>query len=361
MGKRKILNLSSLPSLKIIGVMSGSSMDGLDVALCEFTLINKTFQYKIIQAKTFAYPPSIKQLLLNIRTTTLLNFFESNVIYAQWMGKKINHWLSQNKLQAHAISIHGHTVFHHPEKGFSIQLGDPHHLAAITQLPVIHNFRNLDIALGGQGAPLVPIGDKLLFPQYDACLNIGGIANIYIQKKQLAYDICIANMALNYFAQKLNKNYDYNGNLARKGKINRSLLSALNHLKYFQQKPPKSLNREYFENHYLPLFKKHKLSNYDYLSTLTEHIAIQISQSINLTNIQNVLITGGGSLNKYLIDRIEFYSNKKIIISDKTIVKFKEALIFALLGYLRIKELPNTIPSATGASQSASCGEIVIV
>lgn len=358
MGKKQVLKQSAL---NIIGLMSGSSMDGLDAALCQFKFSNQTIHYKILQTKTFSYSPPIIHILQNIRNTSALSFFEQDVLYSQWIGKKLNQWISNNRLKANAIAFHGHTVFHYPEKGFSVQLGNAHQLAAITHLPVIHNFRNLDIALGGQGAPLVPIGDKLLFPHYDACLNIGGIANVFIQKSQVSYDICIANIALNFFAQKLNKSYDSNGNLARKGKLNNTLLNSLNNLPYFFQKPPKSLNREYFEEHYLPLFQKHKLSNEDYLSTLTEHIALKISQAINLSNIQTVLITGGGALNKYLIERIKLHSNKKIIVPDKTLIKFKEALVFALLGYLRMYENPNTIPSATGASQSASCGEVVII
>ncbi len=358
MGKKQVLNQSTL---NIIGLMSGSSMDGLDAALCQFKFSNQSIHYKILLAKTFSYSPQIIHILQNIRNTSAISFFEQDVLYSQWIGKKLNQWISKNHLKANAIAFHGHTVFHYPKKGFSVQLGNAHQLAAITHLPVIHNFRNVDIALGGQGAPLVPIGDKLLFSHYDAFLNIGGIANVFIQKSQVSYDICIANIALNFFAQKLNKSYDKNGNLARKGKINIALLNALNNLPYFFQKPPKSLNREYFEEHYLPLFQKYKLSNEDYLSTLTEHIALKISQVINLSDIQNVLITGGGALNKYLIDLINFHSNKKIIIPDKTLIKFKEALIFALLGYLRIYEKSNTIPSATGASQSASCGEIIII
>ncbi len=358
MGKKQVLNKSTL---NIIGLMSGSSMDGLDAALCQFKFSNQSIHYKILQTKTFSYSPQIIRLLQTIRNTSALSLFEQDVLYSQWIGKKLNQWISNNHLKANAIAFHGHTVFHYPEKGFSVQLGNAHQLAAITHLPVIHNFRNLDIALGGQGAPLVPIGDKLLFHQYDACLNIGGIANVFIQKSQISYDICIANMALNFFAQQLNTSFDKNGNLARKGKINYSLLKELNNLSYFQLKPPKSLNREYFEEYYLPLLKKYKLSNPDYLSTLTEHIALKISQAINLSDIQTVLITGGGALNKYLMERIKWHSNKKIIVPDKTLIKFKEALVFALLGYLRTYELPNTILSATGASQSASCGEIVII
>ena len=241
-------------------------------------------------------------------------------------------------------------------------MGNPAQIAAKIGKPVVHNFRNLDISFQGQGAPLVPIGDKLLFSDYDACINIGGIANIFVQKTNTAYDICIANLALNYFAQKLNKKYDKNGTIAKKGTVHNLMINQLNQLPFIQQKPPKSLNREYFENTYLPIIQKHSLSIPDTLATLTEHIAIQIAQSIHNKSIKKVLITGGGAFNQYLISRIKYLPpQKSIIIPDKEIVKFKESIIFALLGYLRYLHLPNTIPTATGSIKATSSGEIVYV
>lgn len=350
-------------TLNIIGVMSGSSMDGLDVALCKFSYHKKQIHYNILKSETLSYSKNIIQLLQNIRNTSSEDFFEKDVIYGKWIGKKIHHWIQKHHLKVDTISIHGHTAFHYPEKGFSVQLGNAAQIASICQKPVIHNFRNLDIAFGGQGAPLVPIGDKLLFHQYDACINIGGIANIFIQKNSTAFDICIANLALNHFAEKLNFKYDKNGHLARRGKVHQHLLKKLNELKYLKLKPPKSLNREYFENDYLNVIRQFKdLNNYDILSTLTEHIAFQIAQSISKPNIKNVLITGGGALNNYLIKRIMYYApDKNIVIPDKTLVKFKEALIFALLGYLRILQIPNNVPLATGAQKNICAGEIVYI
>lgn len=338
-------------------------MDGLDVALCEFSYHKKQIHYNILKSETLSYSKNIIQLLQNIRNTSSEAFFEKDVIYGKWIGKKIHHWIQKHHLKVDTISIHGHTAFHYPEKGFSVQLGNAAQIAAICQKPVIHNFRNLDIAFGGQGAPLVPIGDKLLFHQYDACINIGGIANIFIQKNSTAFDICIANLALNHFAEKLNFKYDKNGHLARRGKVHQHLLKKLNELKYLKLKPPKSLNREYFENDYLNVIRQFKdLNNYDILSTLTEHIAFQIAQSISKPNIKNVLITGGGALNNYLIKRIMYYApDKNIVIPDKTLVKFKEALIFALLGYLRILQIPNNVPLATGAQKNICAGEIVYI
>lgn len=349
-------------SLNIIGVMSGSSMDGVDIALCKFSKQKQSIEYAIINAVTIPYPASIHSILNNIRNTSAKDFFHHDVTYGQWIGKTIRKWLTRHQLKADAIAVHGHTVFHQPEKGFSVQLGNAAQIAATTGIPVIHDFRSADIALGGQGAPLVPIGDKFLFHAYDACLNIGGIANIFIQKTNTAFDICIANMAINYFANRLHKKYDKNGHIAASGKINHTLLNELNQLKYFKQKAPKSLNREYFENNYLPVIEKYKMSVKDTIATITEHIAIQIAQSVSQKHIKIILITGGGAFNKHLIRRISFYAkDKKIHIPDKTIVKFKEALIFALLGYLRMSNQYGNIKEATGASKNTFCGEIVIV
>ncbi|MCX7728183.1 MAG: anhydro-N-acetylmuramic acid kinase, partial [Bacteroidia bacterium] len=331
-------------TLKSIGIMSGSSMDGVDIALCEFQFDNEKVHYQIIQATTFQYPSEIFHILLHIRTSSAKDFFLFDTKYGQWLGKKISTWMKKHNLTADIIALHGHTVFHHPELGFSIQLGNASHIAAICCIPVVHNFRNNDIAAGGQGAPLVPIGDKILFSRYDACINIGGIANVFKQNNNQAYDIGIANIALNYFAKQIGKNYDKNGKIAKSGKTHDGLLKQLNQLNFFHQSPPKSLNREYFEKEYMSVLKKHHLPVPDVLRTLTEHIAIQIARSVSDKHIKNILITGGGAFNHFLIERITAHCpNKNIIVPDKTLVKFKEALIFALLGCLRLLEKHGNI------------------
>lgn len=360
MGKRQIQRLFLKKQLNILGIMAGSSMDGVDVAYCQFSSINKQIHYQIIKTTTFLYSSTILELLRDVRTISAEKFFEYDVMYGKWIAKKIHQWIKKNNLKPDAIAMHGHTVFHYPEKGFSVQLGNASFIASVCKIPVVHNFRSNDIALGGQGAPLVPIGDKLLFHQYDACINIGGIANVFIQKTNCAYDICIANMALNYFAQKLNKPYDKDGKIAQSGKVNENLFQALNQLSFFRQKPPKSLNREYFENIYLPIIEKYSLSEKDIMATLVEHIGFQISKSIQSSHIKSVLITGGGAFNSYLIKKISGYTkNKIILVPDKQIVKYKEALIFALLGYLRINNQYGNIKEATGAKVNTICGEIV--
>lgn len=349
-------------SAQILGLMAGSSMDGLDAALCVFhpQKING-ISYSIIKQRTFPYPPHILKLLQNIRRTSSYEYFEADVQYAQWIGTTIQQWIKRHRLKVDALAVHGHTVFHHPEKGFSIQLGNAAQIAAITSIPVIHNFRNLDIAQGGQGAPLVPIGDKILFSEYDACVNIGGIANVFVHKKEWAYDVCIANIALNFFAQKLKMPFDKEGTLAKHGKVHTAMLRALNELPFFQMSPPKSLNREYFERYYLPVIQTYKAPIPDILSTLTEHIARHIAQSVQYPFVRNILMTGGGVLNKYLMKRIIYYAPTKnfVIPHHKILIKYKEALVFALMGYLRLNQLPNTLSKTTGAKMNVSCGDIV--
>ncbi len=344
-------------SLNIIGIMSGSSMDGLDVAYCQFQkLSNGKIKFKLIQSHTFSYSKTILDLLINMRTMSAKDYFEADAIYGKWIGNKLKQWMTRCKLTPDAIAIHGHTVFHEPKKGFSVQSGNAQQIAAICGCDVIDNFRNLDIAYGGQGAPLVPIGDKLLFANYDACINIGGIANIYTHHSEQAYDICIANMGLNYFANQLNHKFDKDGLLAKKGTIHKELLRHLNSLSFIKQKPPKSLNREYFETKYLPIILSIKDSSHNYLRTFTEHIAINIAKAIQNKNINNVLITGGGAFNKFLITRIKELSQKTIIVPEKNIVCFKEAIIFALIGYLSLIGSENTIAKSTGASKNICTG-----
>lgn len=347
---------------QILGLMAGSSMDGLDAALCVFHPQKKNgIQYSIIKHRTFFYPQNILKLLQNIRSTSAQEYFEADVRYAQWIGTTIQNWMKNHRLKADAIAVHGHTVFHYPEKGFSVQLGNAAQIAAITGMPVIHNFRNLDIALGGQGAPLVPAGDKILFSEFDACVNIGGMANVFIHKNEIAHDVCIANIGLNFFAQKLNVPFDKEGKLAKQGRVHTDMLQALNELPFFHISPPKSLNREYFEQYYLPIIQNYKASVYDVLATLTEHAAMHIAKSVKYPFVRNILITGGGVLNKYLMKRIMYYEPIKnfVIPRNRILIKYKEALVFALLGYLRLNQLPNTLSKTTGAKMDVSCGDIV--
>jgi anhydro-N-acetylmuramic acid kinase len=258
------------------------------------------------------------------------------------------------------VSSHGHTIFHQPSRGFTVQIGSGPAIAAACRLPVVYDFRSLDVALGGQGAPLVPAGDRLLFPEYDYCLNLGGIANISFEKnnERIAFDICACNIVLNYFASKKGLSFDKGGELARKGTVNDSLLKALNSLEYYTSPIPKSLGREDIEKHVFPLIKNHNLTAENNLATFTSHIAEQIGKTIDRSH-GKLLITGGGAFNSFLVEKISEQVKLRTIVPDNNIVNFKEAIIFGFLGVLRMEKQNNCLKSVTG-SIADNCGGAII-
>jgi anhydro-N-acetylmuramic acid kinase len=344
-------------SINVVGVMSGTSLDGLDIALCKFIEKKNKWNYKIVAASTLPYSPYWKKTLKNIHEKSAEELLIINNEYGGFIGKEVAKFLSSHKKNAHFISSHGHTIFHQPQNKFTFQLGHGATIAAAANLPVVCDFRSQDIALGGQGAPLVPIGDYLLFSKYKYCLNIGGIANISFQKgnNRIAYDICVANIILNAMASKFNKEFDKDGNEGKKGEIISQLLSRLNKLEYYSIKAPKSLAREDIEKTIIPLLSKYQNKEHDVLRTLYEHIATQISNELKS---DEVLITGGGAKNKFLIELIKAKSNSKIIIPNHLLIDFKEALIFAFLGLLKIKNKNNVLSSVTGSIADHSSGVI---
>lgn len=332
----------------ILGLMSGTSLDGLDLALCD---INE-HSYKLLASDTIPYPDTWRQRLASLEHASALEYAKANVELGHYIGHIVNDFLSRITRPVEAIASHGHTIFHQPEVGLTTQIGDGDAIAAETGLPVVSNFRTFDVALGGQGAPLVPIGDELLFGQYNACLNLGGIANISYrsQGKRIAYDICPCNMPLNRLASRLGLEYDHNGENARQGKFNQELNKLLDKLEYYYLEYPKSLGKEWFVKEFWPLVEASSLSTTDLLATVTHHIAGQIARVIHGQKITTLLITGGGALNQYLIECIEELEPKvEITIPDKLVVNYKEAIIFALLGYLRLSGKVNTLASVTGA------------
>jgi anhydro-N-acetylmuramic acid kinase len=344
----------------ILGVMSGTSLDGLDLALCEFSPDKDKFQFHIKAAKTFNYPEIWKQRLSSIRDASAEKYFAMNELYGRYIAEKVNSFLA-DKEKPRAVASHGHTVFHQPQAGFTAQIGCGATIAANTGLTTISDFRSLDVAHGGQGAPLVPIGDRLLFGQYQACLNLGGIANISYDNKQgerVAYDVCVTNMLLNYLAETRGEAYDAGGDMARKGKVDQAFLAKLDALAFYSQEGAKSIGREWFEKHLLPLFENSPLSLHDQLATATEHIAGVLSRTLDAHKIKNVLLTGGGAFNDFLVERVRARTGCEIILPSEEIVNFKEALIFALLGFLRLNETVNILSSVTGA-RTESCGGAV--
>lgn len=342
-------------TIQIIGTMSGTSLDGLDI--CAVTFSHNTFT--IHCAETIPYSAEMRQTLAHAHLLSGIELQQLHVDYGMFCGKAIQDFIAKHVLSIDYIASHGHTVFHTPQTGLTLQIGSGAHIAAITGISTINDFRILDVAHGGQGAPLVPIGDELLFSKYDYCLNIGGFANVSceLNNTRIAWDICATNIVLNLFAQKFDKDYDCDGTIGKKGSIHSQLLNDLQKLPYFSQQPPKSLGREWVEQEIIPVLESHKISTEDTMRTFYEHIGLQIGSVLKGSDTQT-LCTGGGAFNSFLIERIQHYSESKLVLPTSEIINFKEALIFAYLGYLRITEQANCLPAVTGARKQVSGGVI---
>jgi anhydro-N-acetylmuramic acid kinase len=338
--------------------MSGTSLDGLDLALCNFRKENEVFHYKILQAQTFSYPPDLSQKLKELYYGNALFFCQIEVAFSIFIAQCVNQFLVSSATKPDYIALHGHTVFHQPEVGLTKQIGSGAILSAKTGISTICDFRTTDVALGGQGAPLVPVGDRFLFSEYAACLNLGGIANISYNNNgtRIAYDISLCNIVLNYLATQQTLPYDDKGALAKKGSIHKKLLDDMNRPDFFAQHSVKSIGFEFFEKYYKPLLENYTISVEDKLRTMCEHVATQITY--RLKGLPNVLVTGGGAKNNFLIHLVKEKTKTKIIIPDEQLVDFKEALVFAFLGYLRIHEIANCLCSVTGATKDLCCGGI---
>ena len=278
--------------------------------------------------------------------------------YGKYLGEQVLAFAKRHNVHPDFVASHGHTIFHRPEEHFTLQIGDGQELAKACGFTVINDFRSEDVGKGGQGAPLVPIGDKLLFGDYGICLNIGGIANVSYDEdgQRIAYDICIANQALNYLANLKGLDYDRDGELARSGEVNMDLLKRLNKHPFYGQLPPKSLGREFFEANQKELLKD--LSVEDLLATFTEQIALQVALAVSVLPKSKLLVTGGGARNKYLIERLQARSSHEVIVPEKMIIDYKEALVFAFLGLLRLEGKTNVLSSVTGAESDSCSGRI---
>lgn len=352
-------------TLRVLGVMSGTSLDGLDLALCEFHAQENNISYRIIQAETIAYSDEWKNKLLHAMEGSAVELTYTDRELGKYIGEQIHLFLKKNHLTADAIASHGHTIFHRPKDSITLQIGHPAMIHGITSLPVVGDFRSVDVALGGQGAPLVPIGDSLLFNKYKVCINIGGIANLSVKNENSikAYDIVVANMITNHLVKPLGLAYDDRGHLAQSGKLIPDLYESLQAIPFYQLQGPKSLGREDVEQHIFPLiahYSTHSIE--DVLHTVTEHTADQIAQSLKkekVTISDQILITGGGAYNDYLISRIKAkHPEATIVIPSSETIEFKEALIFAFLGFLRLRQETNTLAMVTGASRDSIGGAI---
>ncbi|MCD4834685.1 MAG: anhydro-N-acetylmuramic acid kinase [Bacteroidales bacterium] len=355
----KITTTNNMQSYQVIGVMSGTSLDGLDIVLCKF-VFNNNWEFEILESETIEYNAYWKENLSKAQVLSGIDLLLLHKEYGRFIGQSINQFMDNTNETVDFVSSHGHTVFHQPAKKLTLQIGDGAEIAAVTGITTISDFRSLDVALGGQGAPLVPVGDELLFPEYDYCLNIGGFANISFSENntRLAYDICPANIILNFLAQKLNHTFDKDGKLGQSGNVSQELLKKLNSINYYEHPYPKSLGKEWLDSTFIPVLAKSKVPLIDQLSTVYEHIAQQISGALPNESKYKTLITGGGAYNSYLVELITQKTKSEIIIPDKNIIEYKEALIFAFLGILRFKNQVNCLSSVTGARKDSSSGLI---
>lgn len=355
----------------VIGLMSGSSTDGLDIAYCKFVYENERWHYDILEAECIPYSPGGKQKFPLILKRSQLLLQKANAFYGQFLGKTTAKFIKKYELQGKVdfVASHGHTMYHEPAGYVTVQIGSGAVIASILELPVVCDFRSTDVARYGNGAPLVPIGDKYLFADHTFCLNIGGIVNISAKlpnEKMIGFDVCAGNLLLNWLAKKLNYDYDDEGKIASKGKVTKALLKDLNEVYYSDKPYPKSLSADWVLVDICGIVDKHRHLSYEYkLRTAVEYIAEQVGNSIlniaereklSLTDTDTMLITGGGALNKFLVSRIMAHSPVKVVVPDRSIIDFKEALIMAFMGVLRMRETPNCLSSVTGATKDSIGG-----
>ena len=348
---------------KVLGLMSGTSLDGLDLAYVEFAEEEGRWVFELKQTSTVRYED---EWFADLRNAPSMVEYEINKLhkkYGEFLGRSCTKFMEEQGITPELIASHGHTIFHKPEEGLTFQLGDGQVLASTCGIETVNDFRSLDVSLGGQGAPLVPIGDKHLFSEYDICLNLGGFANLSYEsgEDRIAYDISPVNIVMNVFANSMGREYDEGGKIAASGKVNVTLLKELNALNYYSQAAPKSLSREWVDSQFMPLFHQSADSDEDKLRTMSAHIAQQIQKST--ANIieqgkTKMLVTGGGALNHFLIECIKEETSLEIVVPNRPIIEFKEAVIFAFLGVLRIRNEINCLSSVTGARKDSCSGVI---
>ncbi len=343
----------------IIGVMSGTSLDGIDLAEIIYNFSEAKWNFEIITAETVPFSSFWKDELREAINYSEEKLERLDFKYTEKLSEEILKFIKKhNILEIDAVCSHGHTILHQPEKGFTYQIGNLPKISKMLGQTVVCDFRVQDVELGGQGAPLVPIGDRLLFPEYDYCLNLGGFANCSFEKngERIAFDICPVNIVLNNYAEKLGHNFDEGGKLAASGKVNEALLVKLNTLPFYIKKPPKSLGLEWVKEQIFPLLDASGISSEDILRTFTEHIAVQLAKQFRENT--SVLISGGGAYNSFLIERLNKIAQVETTIPFREIVEFKEALIFGLLGVLKLRDEVNCLASVTGAERDHSSGKI---
>ncbi len=361
-----------------LGLMSGSSLDGLDIAFTKF-VVNTTADalhiddWQLLAADTLPFSEQWQARLLHLPRTEALAFAKTHTYFGHYTAELVNGFLKKQNIDPDFIAAHGHTVFHYPEENMTTQIGDGAALAALTGYPVISDFRSQDVASGGEGAPLAPLADKLLFSEYDFFLNIGGIINISCNAngKFVAFDITAANQLLNALALQLGQAYDAKGVLAARGEVIERVLEDAAKLPYFSQPYPKSLDNQWVRKHILPFFVHPRRSVEDRLRTSCEHIAQQTAQALaqivkaeKLDDQKNyrLLVTGGGAFNTFLVQTLQKHCQKildiELIVPEKNVVEFKEAILMGLMGVLRLENVPNCLQTVTGAQRNVIGGAV---
>ncbi len=354
--------------------MSGSSLDGLDIAFCTFTIkALPTFEvvnWKINASNTVAYSKAWQKKLMELPQSSALDFVETHAKFGHYLGQLVQQFLSEHALTPDLIVSHGHTIFHYPERQFTVQIGDGAAIASITGYPVVSDVRAMDVSSGGQGAPIAPIADRYLLSEFDFCLNTGGIFNITYQsdKHSVALDITGANQILNTLANEMDLPYDASGAIARTGTVNITLLEQSNTFDYFLEEYPKSLDNQWVRENLTQLFKNFDAAVSDRLRTACEHIVFQTRQSVQQIfekeklpkdRVYKMIVTGGGAFNTFLMELlVEGLPEIQVVLPDKEMIENKEALLMALMGVMRIESVPNCIHTVTGAVRSVIGGVV---
>ena len=373
--------LSIEEGINVLGLMSGTSLDGLDLCLVNFKYVNGRWQYSIIKAEDEKYPQELHEKLANAQDMNAEEYACLHTGYGMYLGARVKAFIERNSLEGKVdlVASHGQTVFHQPKVSFHCdgvpaygwtgQIGCGAGIAAVSGVDCVCDFRTTDVAFGGQGAPLVPVGDRNLFTDFDFCLNIGGFSNISFDNgsSRSAFDISPVNYVLNHYAGTIGLDYDKDGALARSGKVCKELFDALNALDYYNTSGPKSLGREWVEQNIFPLVESYGLELKDAMATYTEHAAWQVARTVKKYSgaiavkdeRMRMLVTGGGAFNKYLVERMAALAPEcEFIVPDALTVCFKEALIFAFLGALYAFNIPSCLSSVTGARVSNMGGAL---
>jgi len=364
---------------KVIGLMSGSSLDGLDIAYCNFEVIDGDITWKLLEKETLKFDPKWIARLAHLPTQSARVLAQTHAYFGRYMAELVNNFIKKNKITPNLIASHGHTIFHEPERYFTTQIGDGAALAALTGITTVCDFRTQDIALAGEGTPIAPAADRYLFSGYDFYLNIGGIANItcHVNGKYIAFDTSPANQVLNLLANEMDLPFDLNGEIARSGHMVQELIDELDEINYFQKKYPKSLDNNWIRQHIFPIIQKNNSEIADKLHTYTRFIALHIKESIkrifeqessDTFEVSNdkkyrMLATGGGAFNQFLMEQIQAECklfNIEIVLPETAIIEYKEAILMGLMGVLRMEGLPNCFSSVTGAEMDTVGGAVYV-